>query len=93
MALLSQTGFKYVGGYANTFDHIPGDWELGGDKETDGFLDLRSDLDPESYAAARGGLAGRRRHRRGRVLRHTSRPHSTPEKAAGHFLRRFDGNI
>jgi len=51
MALLSQSGLKYVGGYANTFDHIPGDWELNGEKDTDGFLDLRSDLDPESYAA------------------------------------------
>jgi S-methylmethionine-dependent homocysteine/selenocysteine methylase len=51
MAVLAQTKFKYVGGYANTFTHIPGDWELDGDKETDGFLDLRTDLDPESYAA------------------------------------------
>jgi len=48
---LSRTGFEYVGGYANTFAHIPGDWELDGAKETDGFLDLRSDLDPASYAA------------------------------------------
>jgi len=56
---LSQTGFKYVGGYANTFDHIPGDWELDGDKETDGFLDLRNDLDPASYAKyATDWLAG-----------------------------------
>ena len=49
--VLAQTKCKYVGGYANTFQHIPGDWELDGDKETDGSLDLRSDLDPESYAA------------------------------------------
>jgi S-methylmethionine-dependent homocysteine/selenocysteine methylase len=56
---LSQPGFKYVGGYANTFAHIPGDWDLDGDKATDGFLDLRTDLDPESYAAyAAKWLAG-----------------------------------
>jgi S-methylmethionine-dependent homocysteine/selenocysteine methylase len=59
MPALTRTGFKYVGGYANTFEHIPRDWELGGDKATDGFLDLRPDLDPESYAAhATDWLAG-----------------------------------
>jgi len=51
MPVLAKTGFKYVGGYANTFAHIPGDWELDGDKESDGFLDLRSDLDPGDYKA------------------------------------------
>ena len=44
------TGAAYVGGYANTFEPIPEDWELDGDKQTDGFLNLRSDLDPASYA-------------------------------------------
>jgi S-methylmethionine-dependent homocysteine/selenocysteine methylase len=42
---------KYVGGYANTFQPIPGDWTLEGKKKTDGSLGLREDLDPESYAA------------------------------------------
>ena len=47
---LLETGAAYFGGYANTFEPIPEDWELDGDKQTDGFLDLRSDLDPASYA-------------------------------------------
>jgi S-methylmethionine-dependent homocysteine/selenocysteine methylase len=42
---------KYFGGYANTFQPIPEDWDLEGDKKTDGSLGLRTDLDPESYAA------------------------------------------
>ncbi len=29
---------------------IPDDWELDGEKKSDGFLDLRNDLDPGSYA-------------------------------------------
>lgn len=48
---LFETGVTYFGGYANTFQPIPPDWQLDGDKQTDGFLDLRSDLDPASYAA------------------------------------------
>ncbi len=48
---LAQSGLPYVGGYANTFQPIPEDWDLTGDKESDGFLDLREDLDPDSYAA------------------------------------------
>ncbi len=51
MPRLKQTGMKYIGGYANTFQPIPEDWDLKGDKKTDGFLDLRADLEPESYAA------------------------------------------
>ena len=47
---LVATGVDYVGGYANTFQPIPEDWNLEGDKQTDGALDLRSDLDAESYA-------------------------------------------
>lgn len=39
----------WTGGYANTFAPIPQDWTLGGKKETDGLLTLRSELDPESY--------------------------------------------
>ena len=51
MPQLAQTGMKYFGGYANTFQLIPEDWDLKGDKNTDGSLGLRTDLDPESYAA------------------------------------------
>ena len=47
---LIETGASYCGGYANTFQPIPEEWELDGDKKTDGFLDLRSDLDPAHYA-------------------------------------------
>jgi S-methylmethionine-dependent homocysteine/selenocysteine methylase len=47
---LLETGAAYFGGYANTFESIPEDWELDGHKQTDGFLDLRTDLDPASYA-------------------------------------------
>ncbi len=47
---LIKTGADYVGGYANTFQPIPEDWSLEGDKQTDGILDLRSDLDSDSYA-------------------------------------------
>jgi S-methylmethionine-dependent homocysteine/selenocysteine methylase len=54
MPQLAQTGLKYFGGDANTFQPIPEDWDLEGDRETDGFLDLRKDLDPESYAAHAG---------------------------------------
>jgi len=48
---LIATDTEWIGGYANTFTPIPQDWELDGEKETDGSLTLRSDLDPESYAA------------------------------------------
>ena len=51
MPRLKQTGLPYVGGYANTFQPIPEDWDLTGVKKTDGALRLREDLDPESYAA------------------------------------------
>ena len=51
MPQLARTGLKYIGGYANTFQPIPRDWDLTGDKRTDGPLGLRGDLDPDSYAA------------------------------------------
>ena len=47
---LVETGAAYVGGYANTFQPIPENWRLEGDNQTDGLLDLRTDLDPECYA-------------------------------------------
>lgn len=46
---LAATGADWIGGYANTFAPIPPDWTLGGKKETDGLLALRTELDPESY--------------------------------------------
>jgi S-methylmethionine-dependent homocysteine/selenocysteine methylase len=46
---LTHTRFDWVGGYANTFTPIPKDWTLDGDKDTDGFLSLRSDLDSDNY--------------------------------------------
>jgi S-methylmethionine-dependent homocysteine/selenocysteine methylase len=48
---LAAAGGEWCGGYANTFAPIPRDWTLGGDKETDGLLALRSELDPARYAA------------------------------------------
>jgi len=48
---LVATGGEWIGGYANTFSPIPEDWTLGGEKETDGLLTLRTELDPGSYAA------------------------------------------
>lgn len=50
MPRLMASGGEWIGGYANTFTPIPQDWTLGGKKETDGLLTLRSDLDPASYA-------------------------------------------
>lgn len=49
-----------IGGYANTFQAIPTDWQLDGDKASDGLLDHRTDLDPTRYAthAARWLTAG-----------------------------------
>ena len=44
------SGVAYTGGYANAFQPIPEDWQLDGYKKSDGFLDLRSDLDPKRYA-------------------------------------------
>jgi S-methylmethionine-dependent homocysteine/selenocysteine methylase len=48
---LAESGAEWIGGYANTFAPIPKDWTLDGKKETDGLLNLRSDLDPDSYCA------------------------------------------
>lgn len=51
IAQLVETGTQWIGGYANTFDPIPQDWRLDGDKHTDGLLTMRSDLGPEEYCA------------------------------------------
>lgn len=47
---LAETGVQYTGGYANAFRSVPEDWKINGDKQTDGLLELRPDLDPECYA-------------------------------------------
>ena len=44
------TTAQRTGGYANTFHPIPTDWQLDGDKATDGLLSLRNDLGPDAYA-------------------------------------------
>lgn len=51
MPALKAADGKLVGGYANAFRPVPQDWELGGEKDGDGLLPLRDDLDPEHYAA------------------------------------------
>jgi S-methylmethionine-dependent homocysteine/selenocysteine methylase len=48
---LVETGLQCKGGYANTFQPVPQDWKIDGDKQTDGMLDLLPDLDPDRYAA------------------------------------------
>ena len=50
MPQLVATGGEWIGGYANTFAPIPRDWTLDGEKETDGSLALREELDPDGYA-------------------------------------------
>ncbi len=47
--MLAESGARWIGGYANSFEPIPVDWTLDGDGETDGLLSLRADLDPASY--------------------------------------------
>jgi S-methylmethionine-dependent homocysteine/selenocysteine methylase len=44
------TGVRYFGAYTNTFAPIPEDWTLDGNKSSDGWLTLRQDLGPGSYA-------------------------------------------
>ena len=48
---LTAGGREWIGGYANTFNPIPHDWTLDGEKNTDGLLSLREDLGPDRYAA------------------------------------------
>lgn len=49
MPALAKLG-KPAGGYANAFRPVPKDWELNGEKDGDGLLPLREDLDPDHYA-------------------------------------------
>jgi S-methylmethionine-dependent homocysteine/selenocysteine methylase len=49
MPKLAGTGIRWFGGYANTFTPIPSDWELNGNKESDGLRKYRDDLTPLQY--------------------------------------------
>ena len=49
MPALAKLG-KPAGGYANAFRPVPQDWNLDGEKDGDGLLPLRDDLDPDHYA-------------------------------------------
>ena len=48
-----------VGGYANTFRPVPVEWRLDGEKDGDGVLALRDDLDPDRYASHARAWLGR----------------------------------
>ena len=50
MAELSAIPRGPAGGYANTFVPVPGDWKLDGEKDSDGLIPLRDDLDAGAYA-------------------------------------------
>jgi S-methylmethionine-dependent homocysteine/selenocysteine methylase len=50
MPLLASLPGQVCGGYANTFMPIPSEWTLDGDRETDGLLAVREELDAEAYA-------------------------------------------
>jgi S-methylmethionine-dependent homocysteine/selenocysteine methylase len=54
MAQLTATGYRHVGGYANTFVPVPSDWTLDGTGDTDGLIPLRDDLGPGPYASFAG---------------------------------------
>ncbi|MCH8124548.1 homocysteine S-methyltransferase family protein [candidate division KSB1 bacterium] len=47
---LASLDTRWCGGYANIFKPIAQDWKLNGDKETDGFIPLRYDLNPMQYS-------------------------------------------
>ena len=49
MSLIASGDFKYCGGYANAFTHVPTEWLLDGGKKNDGSLTLREDLSPGRY--------------------------------------------
>ena len=50
MPALAKIPGEYCGGYANTFMPIPQEWTLDGNKESDGLLEVRDDLDADAYA-------------------------------------------
>jgi S-methylmethionine-dependent homocysteine/selenocysteine methylase len=47
---LRDAGYRYWGGYANTFVPVPPLWTLDGPNDTDGLIPVREDLEPEQYA-------------------------------------------
>ena len=55
MPTLASLGAYWFGGYANTFQPIPQDWVLNGEKDSDGFLSLRYDLEPDQYSEHTAG--------------------------------------
>lgn len=50
MPLLASAELALCGAYANAFSGVPENWLLDGDKDTDGYIALREDLDPARYA-------------------------------------------
>lgn len=48
--ILKSFGARFCGGYANTFRPIPPGWRLDGDREEDGLLAVREDLNADTYA-------------------------------------------
>jgi S-methylmethionine-dependent homocysteine/selenocysteine methylase len=47
---LRGAGYRYWGGYANTFVPVPPLWTLDGSNDTDGLIPVRDDLEPDPYA-------------------------------------------
>ena len=47
---LKAAGYRYWGGYANTFVPVPPLWTLDGPEDTDGLIPVRDDLEPDPYA-------------------------------------------
>ena len=92
---LKATGAPYIGGYANTFTPVPETWTLDGSEPSDGFIDLRTDLDPAAYAAhvaawweagatVVGGCCGTRPAHIAQIARMAASQQQPPTSRAGH---------
>lgn len=75
MPYLVEAGAYVVGGYANTFQPVPETWTLGGTGSSDGFMGLRDDLEPASYANAAASWLQGWGDRGWRVLQHAPGPY------------------